>query len=552
MIRKNKIGMLGKWFVLVLLVAVVGCSSLGGLDLNKALLSGFDTTSMQGNSTISLELKLDPKKQPDDKTKAMVELLNGMKVELKQLKMESRERMSIAGQLTLAKGAIPFQLFAAPDRMVLKIDGAPETMVFPFGLSGVMPMSDGDLMFSEALQSIMAKYKEKGIDKTYASLIVNNLPNPKSIGVSSGTETIHNEQVNGYKLETTIGGSELLPLLKTFIRNLTKDDQMLRQLVSQLYDVVWPVVEPYLKQGALELPMSGSADPFGSVEALGPVEAFGMFGGIRDSLMDVAADKELAVDMLHTLVKQVLYIAYIGVDSMGRGENNPIKDILGDKTYAKAKLFFDRDLALRKSDIELSVGPQSEDTSGISAIVLRIASEYWELNKPVKADVVEAGAKPFILGKNGTFLEWMKTIEPSSLLGELLADEIKRQSVPPFTYETKSILIPVGEAGTALGKTAYIENGTAYAALDMLALKMDADAAYNGDTATITTYWDSVIELTIGSSNAIIDGESYEMDGTVRKHNGLVYVPCRFIAEELGGYVWFDEEQNVIVVEWYE
>lgn len=527
----------GKWLMLVALLAAVGCQSIGGLDLNKAMLSGLDTVSMQGSATVSLHIELDPKQQPDESAKAMYELLNDAKLELQQMKMESAERMSVSGQLTLAKGAIPFRLAADPDRVVVKVDGAAETIVFPTGLNGKTKGRDTGGAGSDIARQISAKFKEKGVDKALASFIVNNLPNPKKIAVTSGTETIHNEQVSVYKLETTIGGNEMVPLVKTFLRNLTKDDEAFKKLIGQLYDVLWPVLEPYVKSGT-----------WNGLPTATPAYGSNPFGHLAESVAEAASDKELAVDIIHTFMKQALFIAMIAIDSADKGEDSPLHAVLGDGTSLNAQLYFDRELALRKSVAELSIYPKLEHNDGVAGIRIAVQTENWDRNKPVKADVLEPGSQPFVIGEDGTFADWLDSADPNSLLGLLAQQERERTAFPTPTV----LFLPIAEAGSADAHSAYLDDGTAYASLDFLAGHLGADVAYDGQTATVTTAWGSRMTLAVGSDEAVLDGESYEMGGTVRREGDIVFVPCRFVAEELGAFVSYDEQQQRIEIEFFD
>lgn len=521
----------GKWLLLAFVAALVGCQSLGGLELNRALLNGMDTQSLQQSATVSLHLELDPDKQPSEAGQAMTELLNGAKLELQSIKTENRERMSMQGQLTLAKGNIPFQLFVDEDQMVLKADGLSRTIVVPIGENGSAAAAED--MFLDARKQLLTSYKEKGIDKSVASLIVNNLPNPKDISVISTNETIHNEQVGVYKLETNVKGSEMVPLAKTFLRNLTKDDETFKQLIGQLYDVLWPIIEPYLKDGTLEQSLP-SAVP-GTGDEIGPV---------IESVIDAASDKELAVDMLHTLVKQGLFIALIGVDSLQKSEEEPMLTLFGDDTNVNAKLYFDRNLNLRKSELELAVKSLPDNADGVKAVQLKMETENWDRNKPVKSDVLEPGANPYVVGEDGSAIDLFEAVDPESLLGQLLAEQGGGMNSQPLQL----FYIPVADRGDAEHASAYIEEGTSYAPLDLIAEKMGASVTADGGAITVTAPDGTVVNLAVDSREATVDGQTVEMDGTVRLEGGVVYVPCRFVAEQLGGYVWFSEETAEIAI----
>ncbi|WP_158301647.1 copper amine oxidase N-terminal domain-containing protein [Paenibacillus mesophilus] len=525
MIKKQKFGTYGKWLILVVLLVVVGCQSLGGLDLNRALLNGLDTTSLQESTSISLHFKLDPNKQPDERTKAMIELLNDAKLELQQIKMESLERMSVNGKLTLSKGSIPFHLFAKPDQIVMQIEGASQTIVLPYGLNGMAGSEEADLAINDVREQFLKKYKEKGIDKSIASFIVNNLPNPKNIQVSSTNETIHGEQLPVFKLETSLNGTEMIPLLKSFLRNMTKDDASFKQLIGQLYDVLWPIVKPHLKNEGLT-----DGAPYLSRAP----------NGFLESIIDAAEDRELAIDIIHTTLKELLFIGIIGIDSLGKAEDSSMKAILNDKTYVNTKLYFDRSFNLRKSDVDVTISPQVADNGGIAAVQLKLQSENWDRNKAVAADELKTGPKSLIFGKDSTRYELAEIVDPASLLGQLLGTQLSQPEEEDVFY------IPVENKDAKDLTGAYLEDETPYAPLWLLADYLYADVQQDGDKVTLTDEWGTVIKLTVGSKEADVDGELFEMEGTVRVHNDVVYVPCLSVAEWLGAYAWYDEEENVI------
>ncbi|MDF2718191.1 MAG: copper amine oxidase N-terminal protein, partial [Paenibacillus sp.] len=317
------------------------------------------------------------------------------------------------------------------------------------------------------------------------------------------------------------------PLLKSFLRNMTKDDASFKQLIGQLYDVLWPIVKPHLQKDGLTdgvpyLPMVPHMD------------------GVLESIVDAASDRELAIDMIHTTLKELLFIGMIGIDSLDKAEGNPTKVLLNDKTYVNTKLYFDRSFNLRKSDIDVSISPQGVDTGGIAAVQFKLQSENWDRNKPVAADELKPGANSYILEKGSSRYELAELVDPASLLGQLLETQLSQPVEEDVFY------IPVEDKNAKDLTGAYLENGTAYAPLWLLADYLYADVQHDGDKVTVSDEWGTVIKLTVGSKEADVDGEMFEMEGTVRVHNDVVYVPCQSVAEWLGAFAWYDEEENMV------
>lgn len=110
--------------------------------------------------------------------------------------------------------------------------------------------------------------------------------------------------------------------------------------------------------------------------------------------------------------------------------------------------------------------------------------------------------------------------------------KLLQTDVPAFVYQSRT-MVPIRFIGDALG----------------------ADVSWNQDTlqATITTP-DKTIVLTIGSSTALVNGEPVELyDGvpaTMAVLNGSTrtVVPVRFVSEQLGATVDWDQQQYRVLI----
>jgi hypothetical protein len=532
----------GKWLFILVLAALVGCQPVGGLDLTKALLSGSETNSLQQSATISLHFELDPKQQPDERTQAMVGLLNDARLDLQEIKMENQETVSLKGQLALAVGAIPFHISINPDQMVMKVDGVNRTIVYPLSLDDLY----GDDPAAKSIMDIINQVKEKKLDKKLESLLISNLPNLKDVNVNSVTETIHNESVGLYRVEAGLTGKDALPLVKSFIRNLTKDDKNVKQLISDLYDVLWPVVKPLIEQSGqtAELPDFSGALP----DIPGASQLNDTADSLKKALINVGDDKELAVDILHTTFKELLYFGYIMAESFQNMNDPAIRSLFGDDLKVNTKLYFDRSLNLRKSDIDISIFPTGlESNDGIKGVTLKMQTESWDVNKPVKADMLEPGANPLLLNKGADPSELFKAIDPQSTVGKLMGQMSYAQG-PTQTKgaEPKVQYIPIEDKAIVSSTAGYVDAaGNLFAPLPVLAMELADDVEVDGDDIYLSGAWVDVLQLTVGSDVAIVDGDEITLDGIVENINGTVYVPLE-VAEYLGGFYWFEKEKGMI------
>lgn len=87
------------------------------------------------------------------------------------------------------------------------------------------------------------------------------------------------------------------------------------------------------------------------------------------------------------------------------------------------------------------------------------------------------------------------------------------------------------------------EKGRVQVPLRGIGEALDANVGYSGNTVTYQKTGKS-ITLTLGSNVAIVDGESVSMDTTAKAVKGRTYVPLRFVSENLGVSVSWDQAAN--------
>lgn len=79
----------------------------------------------------------------------------------------------------------------------------------------------------------------------------------------------------------------------------------------------------------------------------------------------------------------------------------------------------------------------------------------------------------------------------------------------------------------------YIENGTLYAPIRFISEALNSDQViWRGETNTAIIVKDGKrIELTIGSTKAVVNGKAYWLNGKVSSKYGRTFVPVRFVSE---------------------
>lgn len=93
------------------------------------------------------------------------------------------------------------------------------------------------------------------------------------------------------------------------------------------------------------------------------------------------------------------------------------------------------------------------------------------------------------------------------------------------------------------GGDPVMENNRVQIPLRGIGEALDAKVGYSGTAKKVVTYTKSnkTITLTVGSKQAIVDGKSITMDTAAKVVKGRTYVPLRFVSENLGESVSWDQ-----------
>ncbi len=94
-----------------------------------------------------------------------------------------------------------------------------------------------------------------------------------------------------------------------------------------------------------------------------------------------------------------------------------------------------------------------------------------------------------------------------------------------------------------------IRDDLVFVPLRAIAEKLGLEVSWNEGTSTASAVGDSVsIDVQIGADAAAVNGETVEMDGAAFEKNGRTMVPIRFMSENIGAsVVWNDETKTVEV-----
>lgn len=92
-------------------------------------------------------------------------------------------------------------------------------------------------------------------------------------------------------------------------------------------------------------------------------------------------------------------------------------------------------------------------------------------------------------------------------------------------------------------------NGRTMVPLRVIFEALGADIVWDGDTSTVTaTRGEDTIVLTIGQTEAYVNGAAVTLDQPAVLVGGRTLVPVRFISESLGAAVEWDESNETVII----
>lgn len=483
---------------------------MGGVDVGKAMANGASIKS--GESRQSMNINIEPAKEfATEKDLEMIELINSISLDIDQAKMKDAKTASIKGTLSMEGTKLPFHMSMNESQLVIDLDGAQKPLYISldtFQDAQALPMVD-----TKALEKQLEELSPK-----LFSFVLKHLSNPKNISVTPVQETVNGEALSLSKLHLEVSGEEMLAMVKPFLTSISKDEQGLKDLIGDLYDVFYPVLE-----------------------AVNEVE-----GGGDETLNSIVPEsKDEAVAFLYAIIK-------VGLDSMlvnyDQDLNNLLnetpefKTVFGTDTKLKMDFYLDSKLDIRKQNFELKVAlPASEDLP-VNSVTVSGDSEQWNIGGTVAVDEVDVSGGVLDLMKDDiTPGQMLRNFDSNSLAYQLLKDEagITSKSV---------VLFPDDEYAGAI----TVKN-TTFVPLRYVSEELDAEVKWTKGSNQIVVIDDITgdeIVLTVGSKKATVAGKEVTMvESAYVGKDGKTYVPLRFVAESLGATVDKEQETGWIYID---
>ncbi|MBY0115797.1 copper amine oxidase N-terminal domain-containing protein [Paenibacillus xylanexedens] len=496
--------------LVLLMVVLTGCQAVGGVDVGKAMANGASIKS--GESRQSMNINIEPAKEfATEKDLEMIELINSISLDIDQAKMKDAKTASIKGTLSMEGTKLPFHLSMNESQMVIDLDGAQKPLY----------ISLDTFQDAQALPTVDTKALEKQLEELSPKLfsfVLKHLSNPKNISVTPVQESVNGEALSLSKLHLEVSGEEMLAMVKPFLTSISKDEQGLKDLIGDLYDVFYPVLE-----------------------AVNEVE-----GGGDETLNSIVPEsKDEAVASLYAIIKVGLDSMLVNYDQELNNllnETPEFKTVFGTDTKLKLDFYLDSKLDVRKQNFELKVAlPASEDLP-VNSVTVSGDSEQWNIGGTVAVDEVDVSGGVMDLMKDDiTPGQMLRNFDSNSLAYQLLKDEagITSKSV---------VLFPDDEYAGAI----TVKN-TTFVPLRYVSEELDAEVKWTKGSNQIVVIDDITgdeIVLTVGSKKATVAGKEVTMvESAYVGKDGKTYVPLRFVAESLGATVDKEQETGWIYID---
>lgn len=502
------------------MLALAACEPVGGVNLNKLMSSSLEVKSSEGKASLSIEAIIDEASMAEaelsDEELLMVQILSGLKIEIDSFKQQDLSTMSMKGSIGAVDVLIPFAMSMNPSGIVIEVEGISYPLVIETDIDSLgLGLGMGNI------EQLLAD-NQVDLAQAFLSYLMPNVPNPASIEVANTSIVINNEHVNVHKVSATIQLQELVPILGQIFHNIAQDEEGLRTFLSELYDIVKPLITELMELG-LEEEM---------VEEL--------FG---DPMLQMALEnKELAIEFLYAMLFEAIQEIAAGFEEESEMVDEFISEILSSDSYVAVELYVDSNLHVRKSVVEAVIIP-SEPVDGFGGIKIHSEQEMWNINKDVTADVID-----YDLYIDPEWEPVLPYVEGDSALGQLLT-----------TFGLNEIVVEVMPASNAQDMTfaqrAYLDRGTTLVSAYWLAYQLDLETFYDDEEGYVYIYdpvtYDEII-LVIGDLNAEMNQELISLPTAPVDHNGTPFVPLRAVAEQFDiEVIWDGDARTVILTKKY-
>ncbi|TFE24255.1 stalk domain-containing protein [Cohnella luojiensis] len=465
----------------LILAVIVGCQSVGGLNLNDMILKQIDVSQQEQSQLFELEIEFNEEliSREEPEIASMVKEFSKISLNIAHAKMDEQGNQWINGVFGFGKGDIPFTLHSDSKTVRFDIDGSKRPLI--------IELPDTDPALEQSQQAMAETIRQ--LAQKVAAYFVRGLPNPPVLSVDRVSSSVHGVLTNLTKVHAELNGEQLGDLIPVYLENLMNDKEGLRTTLREVF------------QWAQEL----------------PPEVLSVFGEGADAVLEEDADIDAVVEEAFAELIPVLEEAQAEIAKAR--EEEEWGEIFDKGVTMAADLYVDDSLHLRKSFVELIIAPAffTAEDSPVRSIKIRSSGEMWNVNGDVVVPQVEVPGNALTVeeaeGLQG--YQALRLFEPSSVLYNVLKND--------FKIDDQSFVL-----SDEWGIPFYVDSdGTAYvpirATMKEFGVKLQVPAA-KGQIRFYDQATEQAVIFQTGSAKANVNGKSVTLEHKVVNDGHFVYV----------------------------
>ncbi|WP_217595651.1 stalk domain-containing protein [Cohnella sp. GbtcB17] len=485
---KRKWRGLGLALISLLIVVLVGCQAVGGVNLNEMLTKQLDVRSSAGSGSVEVELNWDEEAiaAEDEETQRMIKLFSRIKLQLDQVRSDEKGNMNASGSLSLKDRSIPFALQLDSTTAVLTVEGAKRPLVLDAEelQAGAIPGEDMIPGLGE-MSSQIAEQAVRDALKQVASFVVGHLPNPPKIQAEAVQVPINGTPTDLMKVHAELNGKELGELIPVFLDSVLSDGQGVKSLIEKL--AAW----------ASDLPQD-----------------------LKDALGIVPEDTDWTPEELTDAAQSVMDgVKELRDDYEEVSAEEEWQQAFNEAVTFKGDFYADKSLHIRKSDVEIAIDASlfGEEDIPLKSLVVRTSQEAWNINEDQGLGEVQVPA-------GAMDVEELAAMKPRKLLNQLSVDSsvyglLKNDLQIDDQYFTLS-----SDWGVPF---ATDDDGDVYVPIKETMRELGNPITFDAARKQIRFYDEPTIQefvLTLGSDQALVNGEKVQLQSPVARLGGVSYM----------------------------
>lgn len=231
-----------------------------------------------------------------------------------------------------------------------------------------------------------------------------------------------------------------------------------------------------------------------------------------------------------------------------------------ENTYFNTSFYIDESLRINKATNTLSFeAPEliASELGGLIGFELNSAYEIFNIDEDFAMNSIDIDDQEYITIEDDS-KEFFNSLNKQGALFDILKNDVKIIPDKTFTLTLDKKEVDITNyldesTNVTMSVSPYTQNGTTLVPIRFISENMGATVSWDENTQLVTiTKGDTTIILTVGSKVAIVNGEELSLNVAPEIKDGSLMVPLRFISDAFNADVYWDGETKTIIIEQFE